>query len=126
MRLFHSASIATKLRWIVSSAISLALFLASVAFLCYDYYTFRTDTTNDVQTLAEVIGSNSTGALTFQDTGSAKEVLKALSFERHVSEACIYNRKGELFAKYLAPACNRSFERCPKKPTRATFLTHRR
>jgi hypothetical protein len=63
MRLFHSVSIATKLRWIVSSAISLALFLASVAFLGYDYYTFRTDKTKDVQALAQVIGSNSTGAL---------------------------------------------------------------
>jgi signal transduction histidine kinase/DNA-binding response OmpR family regulator len=121
MRLFHSVSIATKLRWIVSSAISLALFLASVAFLCYDYYTFRTDTTNDVQTLAEVIGSNSTGALTFQDTGSAKEVLKALSFERHVREACIYNRKGELFAKYLAPGMQSQFPALPQKADASYF-----
>jgi len=121
MRLFHSVSIATKLRWIVSSAISLALFLSSVAFLGYDYYTFRTDKTKDIQTLAEVIGSNSTGALAFQDTGSAKEVLKALSFERNVREACIYNRKGELFAKYLAPAMQSQFPALPQKADASYF-----
>jgi signal transduction histidine kinase/DNA-binding response OmpR family regulator len=115
MRLFHSVSIATKLRWIVISAISLALLLASVAFLGYDYYTFRGDRTKDIETLAEVIGSNSTGALTFQDIGSAKEVLKALSFERHVTKASIYDRKGELFAKYLAAGTQSQFPVLSKK-----------
>jgi signal transduction histidine kinase/DNA-binding response OmpR family regulator len=109
MRLFRSVSIATKLRWIVTSAISLALVLASLAFGSYDYYTFRADEAKDIQTLAEVIGSNSTGALAFQDTGSAKEVLKALSFEGHVTKACIYDRQGKLFAKYLAPGVQSQF-----------------
>jgi two-component system, sensor histidine kinase and response regulator len=96
-----SVSIAAKLRWIVFSAISMALLLACLAFLVYDYYTFRAARTKDIQTLAEVIGSNSTGALAFQDTGSAKEVLQALRFERHVTEAGLYDRKRNLFASYL-------------------------
>ena len=96
-----SVSIAAKLRWIVFSAISMALLLACLAFLVYDYYTFRAARTKDIQTLAEVIGSNSTGALAFQDTGSAKEVLQALRFERHVTEAGLYYRKRKLFASYL-------------------------
>ena len=121
MRLFHSVSIATKLRWIVISAISLALLLASLAFLGYDYYTFRADKTKDIETLAEVIGSNSTGALAFQDIGSAKEVLKALSFERHVTKACIYDRKGELFAKYLAPGTQSQFPVLPEKANASYF-----
>ena len=121
MRIFHAVSIATKLRWIVISAISLALFLASLAFLCYDYYTLRADKIKDVQTLAEVIGSNSTGALAFQDTGSAREILKALSFERHITEACIYNRKGELFAKYLVPGIESQFPALPQKSDTSYF-----
>jgi signal transduction histidine kinase/CheY-like chemotaxis protein len=101
VRSLASVSIATKLRWIVFSAISMALLLACAAFLAYDYYTFRAARTKDIQTLAEVIGSNSTGALTFQDTRSAKEVLEALGFERHVTEAGLYDRKRALFASYL-------------------------
>jgi signal transduction histidine kinase/DNA-binding response OmpR family regulator len=121
MRLFHAVSIATKLRWIVTSAITLALVLASLAFLVYDYYTFRADKTKDVQTLAEVIGSNSTGALAFQDTGTAKEILKALSFEGHVAKACIYDRQGELFAKYLAPGTQSRFPVLPQKGNASYF-----
>jgi signal transduction histidine kinase/DNA-binding response OmpR family regulator len=121
MRLFHSVSIATKLRWILTSAISLALALASLAFLGYDYYTFRADKTKDVQTLAEMIGSNSTGALEFQDTGSAKEILKALSFEGHVTKACIYDRQGNLFAKYLAPDTQSQFPAVPPKGSVSYF-----
>ena len=101
MRLLPSVSIASRLRWIVFSAIGMALLLACAAFLAYDYYTFRAARTKDIQTLAEVIGSNSTGALTFQDTHSAKEVLEALGFERHVTEAGLYDRKRALFASYL-------------------------
>jgi two-component system, sensor histidine kinase and response regulator len=121
MRLFHAVSIAIKLRWIVTSAITLALVLASLAFLVYDYYTFRADKTKDVQSLAEVIGSNSTGALAFQDTGTAKEILKALSFEGHVAKACIYDRHGELFAKYLAPGAQSPFPGLPQKANASYF-----
>ena len=103
MQPFPLASIATKLRWIVSFAIFLALLLACVVFLAYDYYTSRAAKVEDIQTLAEVIGSNSTGALEFKDTGSAKEVLQALRFERDVTEACIYDRTGGLFVRYQIP-----------------------
>jgi signal transduction histidine kinase/DNA-binding response OmpR family regulator len=101
MRPLAFVSIATKLRRIVFSAISMALLLACLAFLAYDYYTFRATRTKDIETLAEVIGFNSTGALTFQDTRSAKEALEALRFERHVTEAGLYDRKRALFASYL-------------------------
>jgi signal transduction histidine kinase/DNA-binding response OmpR family regulator len=121
MRLFRSVSIATKLRWIVTSAISLALVLASLAFGSYDYYTFRADEAKDIQTLAEVIGSNSTGALAFQDSGTAKDILKALSFEGHVAKACIYDRQGGLLAKYLAPGTQSRFPGLPKKANASYF-----
>jgi signal transduction histidine kinase/DNA-binding response OmpR family regulator len=96
---FHS--IATKLRWMVILSIAVALLLACIGFIIYDDFTFRNAKVDDINTLAEVMGSNSTGALSFQDAASAKEVLQALSFKRHISEACIYDRHGVPFAKYL-------------------------
>ena len=121
MRFFSSLSIPTKLRWIVISAISLALLLASLAFLVYDYYTFRGDKTRDIETLAQVIGSNSTGALAFQDIGSAQEVLRALNFERHVTKASIFDRKRELFATYAAPGIPPQFPVLPQNPNASYF-----
>jgi two-component system sensor histidine kinase/response regulator len=124
MRRFSSASIATKLRWIVISAIGLALLLACLAFLAYDYYTFRASKAKEIQTLAEVIGSNSTGALEFKDPGTGKEVLQALRFERHVTEAGIYDRKGALFAKYLAPGVQWQALAPPQKTDASYFPPH--
>jgi two-component system sensor histidine kinase/response regulator len=71
-----------------------------VAFISYDSYTFRLSKVQDVATLAEIIGSNSTGALTYQDANSATDVLRALSSKKQISEACIYDRQGQVFAKY--------------------------
>ena len=124
MRTFPSFSIATKVQWIVFSAISMALLLACLAFLAYDYYAFRATRTKDIQTLAEVIGSNSTGALTFQDTRSAKEVLEALRFERHVTEAGLYDRKRALFASYLVSGTQSHFVALPQTSTPLTSPTH--
>jgi signal transduction histidine kinase/DNA-binding response OmpR family regulator len=124
MRRFSSASIATKLRWIVISAIGLALLLACLAFLAYDYYTFRASKAKEIQTLAEVVGSNSTGALEFKDPGTGNEVLQALRFERHVTEAGIYDRKGALFAKYLAPGMKWQARALPQKTDASYFPPH--
>jgi signal transduction histidine kinase/CheY-like chemotaxis protein len=121
MRPLPSASIATRLRWIVISAIGLALLLACLAFLAYDYYTFRAAKAKDIQTLAEVIGSNSTGALEFKDTGSAKEILQALRFEHPVTQAGIYDQQGSLFARYLAPGVQWQALALPQKADASYF-----
>jgi two-component system sensor histidine kinase/response regulator len=103
MRFFASLSIATKLRWIIMVSTSLALVLACAGAMMYDSYTFKATRAADIKLLAEVIGSNSTGALAFQDADSAREVLKALRFKDHIVEACIYDRRGAAFAVYLPP-----------------------
>ena len=104
MRFFASLSIATKLRWIIMVSTSLALVLACAGAMMYDSYTFKATRAADIKLLAEgVSGSNSTGALAFQDADSAREVLKALRFKDHIVEACIYDRRGAAFAVYLPP-----------------------
>jgi signal transduction histidine kinase/CheY-like chemotaxis protein len=109
MKLFRTISIATRLRWIVTLAISLALVFACIGFLVYDNRAFRSAEVVDVNTLAEVIGSNSTGALSFQDAKSAEDILSALSFKKHILEACIYDSHGRPFAKYVPADVNRDF-----------------
>ena len=56
-----------------------------------------------VATLAEVIGTNSTAALTFNDQKSAEATLVALSAESEIVGAAIYTTDGRLFAMYLPP-----------------------
>jgi signal transduction histidine kinase/CheY-like chemotaxis protein len=100
MRAFGAFTIRGKLTLILMAVSSLAVLLACVAFIAYDQHVFRLSKVQDVTTLAEIIGSNSTGALTYQDGNSAREVLSALSSKRQIFEAVIYDRKGQVFARY--------------------------
>ena len=79
---------------------SVALVLACVAFLVYDILTFRQQMVEDLSSQADIIGSNSTAALTFDDPESATEVLAALAIKKTIICACIINTEGDVFAEY--------------------------
>jgi PAS domain-containing protein len=100
MRLFQDLSIRHKLQGIVIVACGAALFAASTAFTLYDRATSLRSKTDDLMASAKMIGSNSTAALTFHDSGSAQEILSALRAKPHVLHACIYDSGGTAFATY--------------------------
>jgi signal transduction histidine kinase len=89
-----------KLRLIIVFTVSLALLLACGAVLTYDQVVSRSEMRDDLETLAEIVGSNSTAALTFRDRSSAEEILAGLKAKRHIITALIYSADGKLFAGY--------------------------
>ncbi len=101
MRAFRDVSISRKLTVVIMATSSLALLLATISMVGYDVYSFRRSQMNDLATLTDIIGSNSTAALASQDSNAAREVLGALRAEDHVLAACIYTREGRVFATYL-------------------------
>jgi uncharacterized membrane protein affecting hemolysin expression len=54
----------------------------------------------EISTLAEVIGANSTAALTFQDRQAAEETLSALRADKRIVGAAVFGKDGSLFARY--------------------------
>jgi len=106
---FQDRSIATRLQWIISGSIGAALLLASLVIISYDRHTARLAVISDLNTLAEIIGSNSTGALAFDDRKSGTEALKGLHYKYQIAEACIYDAHGRPFATYLPPGVSRVF-----------------
>jgi PAS domain-containing protein len=100
MRWHRDISISHKLQGIVVISCGVALSVASVAFTVYDRTTFLQAKTTDLIATAKMIGSNSTAALTFHDSKSAREILSALQAKQHVINACIYDSTGKVFAKY--------------------------
>jgi two-component system, sensor histidine kinase and response regulator len=54
--------------------------------------------------LSDVIGANSTAALTFNDSHAGRDLLHALVSEQHIQSACIYDKAGNLFAAYANPS----------------------
>src|SRR5712692_1674797 len=92
---------------------SVALLLACAAFIAYDRYTFRQAKVRGLTTLADMIGSNSTTALTLGDPNSARETLSGLRARTHIAAACIYRPNGQVFASYWRGNPGRQFSAPP-------------
>src|SRR5688500_7137894 len=56
----------------------------------------------DLSTTADLVGANSTAALTFGDRQDAQEILTALRAKPSIVAAAIYTARGEPFARYQA------------------------
>ncbi len=78
----------------------LALLVASAVFVYYERTEFKKRLVQELSTIAEVLGRNTTAALTFMNRKDAHETLSALKAEKHIMEACIYDRSGAVFATY--------------------------
>src|SRR5262249_8097872 len=79
-----------------------ALTLTCIAFISYEYVSFRTAATRNLATLAKIIATNSTAALAFDNPDDAQQMLGALAAETHIISAELYDAHGTLFARYTA------------------------
>jgi len=76
------------------------LTLTCVAFIGYEYVSFRTAAARHLATLGRIIAGNSTAALAFDNREDAQQVLAALRAEPNVVAAGLYDAHGVLFARY--------------------------
>jgi PAS domain S-box-containing protein len=102
-----------KLMLVILLTSSFALLLMGSALIAYELVTFRRALAVNMGVLAQIIGSNSTAALAFDDPKSAREILAALSAEHQVTAAAVYDQKGQLFASFPE---NVPLKRFPKQP----------
>ena len=110
---FRDEPITRKLTLVTMLTTSVALLLACAAFGTYDLSRFRDTTTRELKILADIISSNSTAALVFNDQDAAQENLVALAAQQHIISACIYTQEGEDFAAYFRGEVSRD---CPPQP----------
>ena len=97
---YRNLSVKRKLPLIIMSTVGAALILACAAMVTYDQIVARNVMRNDLAVLAEIIGSNSTAALTFHDERAAEELLAGLKAKRHIVAAFLYGDNGKPFAGY--------------------------
>ena len=89
-----------KLRLIIMLTVGAALALACLAILTYDRFAFRRSMQRDLAMLAEMVGSNSTAAISFGDQKTAAELLAGLKANPHIVDAHIFSDDGSQFASY--------------------------
>jgi two-component system, sensor histidine kinase and response regulator len=93
-------SLRTKIVLIATMASTLALLVASLAFLAYDGLKFKERLEKDLFIQAQIVGLNSKGALTFDDAAAAEQVLDSLHAKPEIVGAALFNDKGDILAKF--------------------------
>ena len=105
---YRNFPVRLKLQAIIMATVGTALLLACTAILAYDQVAYRESVRNDLNVLADMLGSNSTAALSFGDRRSVEELLGGLRAKRSIVAAFIYSGDGAIFAEYYRPSSSSS------------------
>ncbi|HEY3705439.1 MAG TPA: ATP-binding protein [Terracidiphilus sp.] len=100
MNRWSAQSISGRLTALVLLVSGIALLLAYISFLAYDFYTLRHNLRESLETQANIIGMNCEAALLFDDQSAAETTLSALRGAPAVLSAEIYRVDGRPFASY--------------------------
>src|SRR5437867_10175716 len=98
--LLRDRPIRRKLTTIILLTSGAVLLLTCAAFFAYELLTFPQTAVRNLSTLGDLIATNSTAALAFENQDDAQEILAALKAERHIVAAGLYDKEGRLFSKY--------------------------
>lgn len=100
---FQNAPIKRKLMLIGLLTSALAMLSISVILAARGWVDWRTRMVLDMSTYAEVIGTNASSTLLFNDRNAAIETLSALSANPDIVDAVIYDKSGKEFARFIVP-----------------------
>jgi hypothetical protein len=77
-------SLRRKLTLVIMINTFVALCVAGIAFAEYGVYRFKVLRLEDLNALANILGTNSTAPLVFKDPNSARDILQALAAKPHM------------------------------------------
>lgn len=98
--MFKANTISAKLTWLNLLVTGVALLLACLAFLAYDFYSYRANLIQHLFAAAQIAGTNSVTALMFDDPQAAQTTLSGLRNSPDVLSASIVDANGRVFAEY--------------------------
>lgn len=98
--MFKANTISAKLTRMNLLVTGVALVLACLAFLAYDFYSYRANLIQNLFAAAQIAGTNSVTALMFDDPQSAETTLSGLRNSPDVLSATIVDPNGKVFAEY--------------------------
>ncbi|HET8923308.1 MAG TPA: response regulator [Candidatus Acidoferrum sp.] len=101
---FRNSSIQRKLTVVIFFTSVLGLSLAAMAFEFYERASFRRALADELNSHAATLGLHTAASLAFNDRNAAQELLASLRVERHIVEACVYDKRANLFAEYQRDA----------------------
>ena len=113
----RASRIRTKLTVSHMVSSTIALSLACGAFVVWEYMMYKSALRDTVATQAQIVGANATSALLFGDAKSAADTLSALRAEPAIEVALLYDRSGQVFARYSSDRAHQQLHaRGPGQP----------
>ena len=100
-RAFRDRPIRQKVNLLIAAASGIALILAAVGLIVYDLTTVQPRALRDLMAQVELIRTNTTAALAFQDRKAATENLSTLQAKSEIASASLFGPDGRLFATYV-------------------------
>ncbi len=110
MLVLQNMTIKDKLISIIMATSIVALLLAGIVLILWEWSTLRHTMARSLSTQAEMIADNCKASLTFNDPDDAKKTLSALHVESCIVFGGVYNKKGELFASYHRYGVDRNIQ----------------
>src|ERR1700733_8945988 len=87
-------SLRRKITLVIMVNTFVALCVAGVGFAEYGIYQLKQARLEDLNAIANMLGTNSTASLTFRDPKAAEEILSALAAKPHILSAVVYDHDG--------------------------------
>ncbi len=109
---FHSLKIRQKLTLIITSIVFVIVLLFGLVDLFWQRDFQHKKLLDELQALAELIGSRSDAALAFNDQQLAMDNLVSLKAIQHISHACLYRVDGTLLGEFFV---DENFAHCQSK-----------
>lgn len=96
--MFRNCSLNTKLISLTSLSVILGLLVACAGFWWNDARSIQAAKVNEMFSIGQTLAFNCTGVLTFQNEEAAHELLSSLESHDSITQACLRNADGEVFA----------------------------
>ena len=97
---YRNLTVKHKLQVIIMASVGAALLLAGAGNVIQIRIGLRNDMRADLEALAEVLASNSTAPLMFDDSRAAEEILDGLRAKRPIVAAALFTNDGKVLAEY--------------------------
>ena len=125
MQWTRKLSLRRKLTLVIMINTFVALCAAGIGFAEYGVYRFKELRLEDLNALANILGTNSTAPLAFKDPNSAQDILRALAAKPHILSAVIYDRDGKPFAVYHRGESMEQYSAPPVESESSRFTSNR-
>jgi PAS domain S-box-containing protein len=112
---FQDQSIRRKATAVIMLTCVAVLLLTAAAFTVYDLATYRQNLAGSLSATAVIIADHSAAVLAARDVKDAQTTLASLRADPRIVAAALYDRRGQLFARYPAQAPGSEFPPAPAR-----------